>query len=169
MYGAHDCHESGVNEVFALMTSTSAWVMINADDDALREQIDDAYSEIAHYDDATIRAAMEMYVQCCHGVRVCDSVHVFSIYNMMVLNRFVFNVPNCISRENFEKLPFYFGKGGPEVDIGINLLWPLVLKENGKVALKAMFYANGGPEPDPLEEFDVFENAFGRRVPVREN
>jgi hypothetical protein len=167
MFGSDDRSELAVDEVFALLTSTPTWG--RSDTDTRLKQIADAYVKVARYDDATIREAMEKYLLCCLGGEKCNSAHEFSMENMVVLNRFVFNVPEHISRENLRKLPFYFGMDTPDDGENVNLLWPLVVEKDGSFVLQPMsvFHTRDGPGPDALREFDIFQKAFGRRVPVQ--
>jgi len=164
---------SAVDEVFTLLVSTPPWTMLGnrVVDDAKRKQIDETFSMVARYDDAVIRAAMVKYIDCSWkgGVSACEYEANLSIENLTVLNRFVFNVPERISREYFDEIPFYIGKGGSIDDMGVNMLWPLVVQENGAVALKALAVTTGGPQPNPLAEFDIFQKTFGRRYMQEES
>ncbi|MGC4073936.1 MAG: hypothetical protein QM760_15790 [Nibricoccus sp.] len=163
----NDRFDSVVDEVFTLLTSTPSWPLLDVGDEEKRKQIDRVYIEISRYDSAAIRVAMEKYIHCSTEIEKHNVKHSFSVFNLMVLNRFVFNVPERISKEEAGKLPFYLGMAAPQDDKSIHLLWPLVVTKDMGVVLREQFYARGGPLPDPLGEFDVFGKAFGRRVPAQ--
>ena len=162
--GADDRPNAAVDRVFALLSSAPSWPVLDVNDNVKRKQIDEAYSKVAQYEDATIRAAMEEYVRCCLDNNNCGSAQGFSVFNMIVLNRFVFNVPERMSKETLKALPFYLGMGVPQDEKSENILWPVTVAKDGSVVLTAQFYAHDGPLPDPLREFDIFEKTFGRRV-----
>jgi hypothetical protein len=155
--------------ILKLLISAPVWDMIDKNDDAARDKITTIFTMIAHYDTASIRAAAERYVQYNRQGPECPFGDQISIFNLMALNRFVFNVPEFITEEEFSAFSSYLKMYMPREGNKVWILWPLSKTSDGKVKLTALFCANSGPLPDPLTEFDRFEAKFGRRFESKEN
>jgi hypothetical protein len=148
--------------VFKLLITAPKWSMLGEKDDAKREKITEIFTTVAHYDTATIRIAVKRIIYCNRG-NFNPDVGNFCLFNLMALNRFVFNVPEFISNNELDKIPFYLGMRLPEEGDMVKILWPLSKASDNKVRLTSLFYANSGPLPNPLDEFDSFAKVFGRR------
>jgi hypothetical protein len=165
--------EKGVNEVYEILISCPDCEMLGSTpkDKIAMLEITKSYRLINRYDTATIRKAMVQYVSECKrffdksGRSQTDPVYKnLSVYNLMILNRFIFSVPAFISKDEYMRTHEYIRMHSPIVDERINLLWPVTITTDNQPVFSEVFYCNMGPWPDPIGEFDVFLNEYGRRI-----
>jgi len=155
-----------VDEVYKILVATPLWECLDdsVKGNAAREQININFSKIALYETSVIRDAVEAYLSQCFGGKNYNPKLIFSVYSISILNRFIFNVPEIITRKELDKLPFYFvGMTLPHDEINVNLLWPVTRAKDGSLKLTGFMETYSGPQAQPLSEFDIFNKTFGRR------
>ena len=133
------------------------WDELNKGDDATRGQIMKCLEQIANYDLAVIRQAMEKYMSIKRSQKALDVTAMSRLY---VLNRYVFNVPE---KASFERSTFGGWMGVPHDSQWINLLWPFSVDEKGKLTLTGQPSGYLGDEYKALQEFDYFNEKYGVR------
>jgi hypothetical protein len=172
---ASPTQQTSVNKAFELLVSCPRWDTLGAapEDRTRMQQITETLRLLSAYDDGVIRGAMERYMRCYNSRlagTLSDECSIpaskLSVFNLMVLNRFVFVVPKTISIDRYEKMHTYLRMVAPIKDGEVNLLWPVTIVAGQEPALTEQFYGNMGPLPDPIGEFDAFKKAFQRRRPA---
>ena len=119
------------------------------------------FEVISKFGNDSIRAAMKRYYD--HIFDGSEKQSYMSVSTLVLLNRYLFAVPEWLEREELDRFPFYFSISVPEEGNKVNLLWPLGQSKSGDLTLISAFAMGSGPPPDPLGEFDVFLERFGRR------
>ena len=152
--------------IFDLLVSTPRWETIDRDDKIDQTKLDAAFVKISTFETKDIRAAIVRYRDLyLNGLKpgAQPEAKPLSIFNLVVLNRFIFAVPEHPSEEKLKQIPFYLSMPAPRNDGIADLLWPVTIAANGRPMLTGDFYTNSGPLPDPVREFEIFDAVFGRR------
>ena len=105
-----------------------------------------------------LRKAIERFI----GERRCANKYsVDDMSKLFVLNRSIFKVP---SQSKLPEARFFGGWiGVPRGEKGVDLLWPLTIRSGGKLELIGDFGGYYGDDFQAVEEFDYFNQRFGRR------
>jgi hypothetical protein len=138
------------------------WTEVPGKDVVARKRITHAYEGLAHYDNATIRTGISLYLQ---------SFASFSWENykagekIFAFLRVVFEVPRRFDATK-GGLPYGI-LGNPVHSDGVDLLWPFSLEHDGQLALTGVdLVFHSGPPYDPIADFDQMASRLERRFPV---
>lgn len=151
--------EESVDRIIELIESCPAWNLLYEDDVSGRKIVIAQLQEIAKFDVSVVRLAVEKYYK---GKEADNSFDITSKSRLYVLNRYLFNVP---SKASFEGTAFGGWAGVPydEIENTINWMWPLSTDNNGNLQLTGRFRGYYGPPYLVIQEFDYFNERFGRR------
>jgi len=151
--------EESVDRIIELIESCPAWNLLYEDDVSNRKIVIAQLQEIAKFDVSVVRLAIEKYYK---GKEADNSFDITSRSRLYVLNRCLFNVP---PKASFEGTAFGGWAGVPydEIENTINWMWPLSTDDNGNLQLTGRFRGYYGPPYRVIEEFDYFNERFGRR------
>jgi hypothetical protein len=161
--GVNQNNEPSVNTVAREIESCFPWSELRESDDGARQQIMTCIEQIANYDLAMIRLAMEKYVALKRSQK---AFNVAAMSRLYVLNRYLFNVPD---KARFEKGTLGGWMGVPADSEWINPLWPFTVDEAGTLTLTGQFRGYLGDDYLALQEFDDFNRRYGvRKKPKKE-
>jgi hypothetical protein len=147
-----------VKELVEQISSMPAWSDFSSDNDEDRRQVIDILQTIARAPAERIRQAMEAYIE--QTARAEAGYDVSAMSRLYILNRFVFNVPDKaeLGRPRFGS---FFGI--PSEGNTVNELWPLSKGVDGRLVLDGDFGGYFGESYLAVQEFDHFNNEYGRR------
>lgn len=137
------------------LENSPAWSDLEGEGDATKLLV--ACETIADYDTAKIRSAVQTLMRDRSGT---TGDYISKISRLYVLNRFLFDVPEFISNDEYEVFGYWNSPTRGDI---VNVLWPLSVDSDGSLALTGRHGAFFGPGYDALGEFDYFHKRFGRR------
>ncbi|NQY05591.1 MAG: hypothetical protein HRT68_05130 [Flavobacteriaceae bacterium] len=136
----------------------SSWADISICDSNNHEELIKNMSRIMEYEIHYIKEAISIYIE-----KSSESISGYST-NMMaklhVLNRYIFNVPECID-VNTPRYGSFIGI--PIENQDVNALWPLRTNDAGDLELYDDFKGYIGESFMAIEEFDYFLKEYGIR------
>jgi hypothetical protein len=154
------------DEVLQLLVSCPSWSDTAVDDKVTRAKIMDIMEAASKQDNAHILKGMEEYLDIIFGRRQTIGNIRPDIYNLIILTRCVFRVPERIPWDEYNKwnrksIPPWWQRGKNGY---MNLLWPLALDSKKQLILVGEFDPPvTGNFSNPIDEFLDFETRFGRR------
>jgi len=147
-------HRQVETEILAILESSPAWEEVTAEDSSQAERVSSRLRKISLYDTASIRAAISSYIQNHKKLKTYSP----SIYGRIyLLNRFVFAVPDRKPKDD----DLYFASAMWRNSE--SYLWPFSLDQAGVISLVGQYPGFLGEGYGALEEFDYFNERFGRR------
>jgi hypothetical protein len=151
--------ERGMDEksIFDTMISCPSWELSNSEKDCAL--IISKLMKIANCDIDLLRSAMKHYIEECNK----GENKSLSLDNMMILNRLIFSVPEKMTLDEINKMPFFMGGARPREGKCVLMLWPLKFNATGRLVIDGSGYSISGNSMDPLSEFDAFSKVFKRR------
>jgi hypothetical protein len=148
---------AAIDRAVATIAASPAWSDLAPDDEAGRREILASLDSLARYDLATLRAAVSRYVEERHARNAYDVAAMSRLY---VLDRYLFAVP---PRRPLGERRFAAFAGIPHDETTVDEWWPLSRSDAGHWTLTGRFRGYTGEDYQALEEFDYFNERFGRR------
>lgn len=136
------------------------WTEVPEHNFQLREEITETYRSVAHFDTATIRAGVALYLHQSAGLSPQQYESGEKIFAFL---RVVFRVPRRFDAER-QHMP-YETAGNPVYPDGVDLLWPFSMNSHGRLQLTGVAIGLSGPEYNPLADFDQMARHLPRRFP----
>ncbi|MGC4073937.1 MAG: hypothetical protein QM760_15795 [Nibricoccus sp.] len=153
--------------VLKVLVSCSRWEELDYADAAGRERLLKTFMDVAKYDDAVVREAIQKYIAAYYDPKARGEGWRLSIFNLLILNRVLFDVPETVSKQEYEAGDFSRWSFMTRTDGDkVNILWPLERSTNKRLILAGSVGGYNGPLPDPVREFDFFKDKYARRAAI---
>lgn len=104
-----------------------------------------------------LKKAIERFIAERRGA---NNYSVDDMSKLFVLNRYIFKVP---AKSKLGEPGFGGWIGIPHDETEINELWPFAVRTDGRLELIGEFGGYNGDDFQAVEEFDYFNQRFGRR------
>lgn len=143
-------------KVLTLLDKCPSWTRLRPNDQPDREKIMASLEKIRTFNTRVVRMAVEQYV--VKNTKT-TSQNLENLSKVFLLNRYLFQVPQFVPAES----PVFGAWRNPIEKGQMNVLWPFLLKPNGRLELTGVFSGYTGEPYQPIKEFDYFFKTFGIR------
>jgi hypothetical protein len=161
-----------VREIVTLIQKMPDWCSFSdsAEYPKERKEIGKSARQIASHELDKIRTAMEFYRKNGYEAEETGCMEVDG--KLLVLDKYLFNMPKTIRRENINFYAIRSGwigqpisgeQGNPKDSDELEARWPWTENEKGEWQLTGCYAGFMGQEPDPMGAFDGFRELYGKR------
>jgi hypothetical protein len=141
-----------------LIESCPTWTGTGQNDTQRKAAIMRHLQDLRQFNLPTLREGLRRFVEEREITRTYD---LDAMCKLFLLNRYVFDVPQWVPRE--QSVAFGAWMGIPEEDSRINVLWPLAVNGAGHLELAGRNIGYLGADFRALDEFDYFAKQYGPR------
>ena len=149
-----------ISNAVETIKSCPAWTRLSANDKDAKQSLLECLDKLSREKTSVLSNAIQRFIA---QRRAEGAYSVDDMSRLFLLDRYIFSVP---TQSKLSEARFFGGWiGVPHDDNLVDLLWPFKIGRSGRLELAGVFGGYNGDDFEALQEFDYFNQKFGRRNP----